>query len=298
MTLEDAGATAVAPTADNPAPQGLGNPQASQLADPATAQTPPLETAGQPPVETSGTYDPSQYVLYAKADLSPWQGRSGEMRKDAVFGQQAKSQRVDEMLTFLSQQDLTIGEVLDNWQKPVKPEAGAAIENRTGEESPLTREAMLQMFDERDEKMRVESEAKEASRTEQEARDAEAQFGGQVLQEIGIKPDSANWKFGGEIFSRCIIDALDESVPEWTNDEQRRAITSGPSTPQIRARAKELFVKAWTDFQNETIAAYASGQSTIPATTLAGGAGGRPPAKQWEEMTHEERLKAMKGEPV
>lgn len=289
----DTGATAVAPTAE------AVSPQVSQQVDPATV--PPLEAAGQPPVQTSGSYDPSQFVLYAKNDLAPWQGRSGEMRKDAVFGQQAREQGVDELLTFLSEQGLSTREILEHWrsqQTPAQPEAGAAIEGRTGEEAPLTREAMMQMFDERDKKAKDESEAQEASRTEQEARNAESQFGAQALQEIGIKPDSGNWKIGGRLFNGCIADAIEESIPEWAKEDQRQGMLAAPATPQVLSRAKELFVKAWTDFQNEVIAAHASGQSTIPAATLGGGAGGRPPAKQWDEMSHTERLKAMKVEPV
>lgn len=259
------------------------------------------------------------YIRVPRDQLREWNGRYGDAFGDARkyrslqangFDDQSMdhAKRYRRIVQTTGMDDDTL---LRYWQEPAPegqeppPESAGVPPGEAADDRYLTREQLVQVLDERDtarqkseEKRRQDDQAKQQY---DEARTIEQQSAVDCLKAVGMEPD-ANGKHSEMflthwgIYARALAEAKQQMLPPGLAADIRQRLLDASPPAHVLARAKELYGAKASDLRAQHIAAFAKGQGKLPGATLAAGAAGTEPPKNWEDMNRTEREEAVLGD--
>jgi len=267
-----------------------------------TAQS---DAAGQPDSETQATAAPAAGPQKEPTITIPVQhmGDYGQdyykALSDAKRGREFMAAGVEPLMTELKRLNLTPAEfaqylkVSEGTSQVGAQQPDAGLGGNGQQDQPVTLDAIDKLIERRFESQRDQM-------TVEAAVQAEQAFGEQVLLEAGIKRNNDGtptfmMKQTWPIWHSSVNQAMAADIPRWYPADQRDEALRQPASPQVLAKAKEIFKQTLTDLRNEFVSDASTRQQEIPGATNAGGPAGSPPKKPYDEMSWAERKEDIMG---
>lgn len=279
------------------------------IADPVAAPEPAPAPAPAPVVPEGTVYDSNTHVLVPKEQLGDYDGRFGNVMRDAKAYAAGKADGrydpgMDKILDLARQNGMTLDQVHDyitsdgsvggqpqqnQYDIPGQPPAG----QQPPEALTVNRYQELRQQERAEDTAARQAEAADTQRAT--AFNSEREDVTKMLRddfkysftEDGL-PDGSRAIVAQQLFNSALNKVMKGDVPDWLPQEDRvkalSSIVSTPSTSSQRQKAKTLFTEWVTEFKNDAVAEFAEGQKSVPATTLGTGAGG-PVTKDVKDMS-------------
>ncbi len=263
---------------------------------PATAPAAPAQSAGQAGQAAAG----QEFIQVPKDAFKDYGGDWHKARADLTAFNQVKPvlDQWQPVIQELMDMGLTPQEAVARWNATIDrsqaqpPAATGQDQPGSQAEAPLTIKQIETLLEARESKARQDAAMQQQQAAEATARQFEANEGLSALKNFKLEmaPDGnhkpefkAAWWYWGDALNQAKAEAVPAYAPN------RDAMLRQQASPQMIARAKEIFMQSMTDLRNALVAQFASGQTSLPAT-LGGGPSGTAPVDR-SKWTNEQRLR-------
>lgn len=285
------------------------DPAAAAVIEPQPAASTPAIPDGH------GTYDTTTHITVPTADIDPrYEGRWSGVMGDAHKYQRAQEQGVfddgvSDFVALARQNNMTpqaLFEHITSAEPPPAttppaqpgyvPPSPAAAPPPDLSQQPLTLEKFNQIREEDANQAALGETDRQLGEEFKDVADTLRAFKFNITDDG--RPGDSIGELAQGVFNKALSQTMREDVPDWlTGDERQKRldhISSTPSTPSQRQRAKSLFEAWWKDLANDNIARFAEGQESVPGGSLEGGAGG-PPQIRPEDRPYEQDVDLVMG---